>query len=63
MTRKESHRETGSQLPKRNVIPVSELMKQIEHLTGVRKRINEGYYDRPEVLAEIAEKLSRRLRH
>jgi hypothetical protein len=44
------------------VINVSELMKQIEIMSGIRARIRDGYYDQPEVLSEIAAQLSRRVK-
>ncbi len=47
--------------PKPAVVHVSEVMKQIEVLSSIRKRIREGYYDRPEILSQIAEQLSRRV--
>jgi hypothetical protein len=40
---------------------VNDLIKEIELLTGIRKRIRERYYDRPEVLAEIGERIRGRL--
>jgi hypothetical protein len=51
----------GNPAPEHNVIRVGELMKQIELLAGIRKRVQEGYYERPDVLEEIAEALTRRL--
>ncbi len=46
---------------KQAVIPVRELMKQVELMTGIRSRIRDGYYTRPEVLADIARQLRRRV--
>jgi hypothetical protein len=44
------------------VIHVSELMAQIKKLAGIRQRIQDHYYDQPEVLAQIAEQIGRRVR-
>jgi hypothetical protein len=46
----------------RTVIQLGDLKKQIELLTGVRERIKNGYYNRPDVLATIAIRLSQRLK-
>jgi hypothetical protein len=45
----------------KRAVPVRDLMKQVELVTGIRKRIREGYYTRPEVLADIARQLHRRV--
>lgn len=47
---------------RRAVVHVNELIKEIELLTGIRKRIREHYYDRPDVLVEISERIRRRLK-
>ena len=47
---------------KRVVVHVSEVKAQIELMSGIRKRISTGFYNRPDVLSEIAEQLSRRVR-
>jgi hypothetical protein len=47
---------------KRAVVHVSEVMRQIELMSGIRERIHSGYYSRPDVLSEIAEQLSRRVK-
>jgi hypothetical protein len=44
------------------VVHVSELMEQIERMAGIRQRIQDHYYDQPQVLAEIADRLSQRIR-
>ncbi|MFZ5432381.1 MAG: hypothetical protein ACOZB3_01280 [Calditrichota bacterium] len=44
------------------VVHVGELMKQIARLADIRRKVNEGYYDRPEVLADIAEEIHHRLK-
>jgi hypothetical protein len=46
---------------RRAVIHVSELMQQIERMSQIRKRVLEGYYNRPDILSEIAGQLSQRL--
>ena len=46
----------------RAVVHVNDLIKEIELLTGIRKRIRERYYDRPEVLVEIGERIRGRLK-
>lgn len=43
------------------VISVSDLMKQIEQLADVRRRVREGFYDRAEVLPRIARRIRERL--
>jgi hypothetical protein len=47
---------------RRAVVHVNDLIKEIELLTGIRKRIRERYYDRPEVLVEIGERIRGRLK-
>jgi hypothetical protein len=47
--------------PPRAVVHVNERLKEIELLTGIRKRIRERHYDHPEVLAEIGERIRERL--
>ena len=44
----------------RAVIHVSDLMRQIELMSGIRKRIREGYYNRSDILSEVADQLRRR---
>ena len=44
------------------VVRVGDLMKQITRLTDIRRKVQEGYYDRPEVLAEIADEIRFRLK-
>lgn len=46
---------------RRRTVGVHELIKEIELITGIRKRIREGYYDKPEIMAEIGDQLRRRL--
>jgi hypothetical protein len=48
---------------RRAVVQVSDLMKEIELIAGVRRRIRERYYERPEVLAEIGERIRERLKN
>lgn len=47
---------------RRAVVHVNELIKEIELITGIRKRIRERYYDRPDVLTEISERIRERLK-
>jgi hypothetical protein len=47
----------------RALIRAADLLKQVELLAGIRQRIHEGYYDQPEVLASIAEKIEHRLKY
>ncbi|MDD5088124.1 MAG: hypothetical protein PHI18_04935 [bacterium] len=42
---------------KSHVIPVSDLLKQIEQLADIRRRVRDGYYNRTEVLARIARRI------
>jgi hypothetical protein len=58
--KRDLHHNTGPSAAK-NVIHVGELMKQIELMSGIRKRIRDGYYDRPDVLFQIADQLRHRL--
>jgi hypothetical protein len=44
------------------VVHVSELMEQIERMAGIRKKIQDHFYDQPEILADIADRLGKRLR-
>jgi hypothetical protein len=46
----------------RAVVHVSDVMQQIELMSGIRKRIREGYYNRPDILSEIAQQLRRRVK-
>lgn len=39
------------------VAPVRAVIKRLEQITNVKRRISSGYYDRPEILAEIAARL------
>jgi hypothetical protein len=47
---------------RRAVVHVNELIKEIELITGIRKRIREHYYERPDVLVEIGERIRERLK-
>jgi hypothetical protein len=47
---------------RRAVVHVNELIREIELITGIRKRIRERYYERPEVLLEIGERMRERLK-
>jgi hypothetical protein len=47
---------------RRSVVSVNDLIKELELMTGIRKRIREKYYDRPEILAEIGEQIRQRLK-
>jgi hypothetical protein len=46
----------------RTVIQLADLKKQIELMAGVRHRIKSGYYDQPNVLTVIANRLSQRIK-
>lgn len=46
----------------RAVVHVSEVVRQIELMSGIRRRIREGYYNRTDILSEIAEQLRRRVK-
>jgi hypothetical protein len=46
----------------RTSVRAADLLKQVELLAGIRKRIREGFYDRPEVLAQIALRIEQRLK-
>jgi hypothetical protein len=59
--KRELHYDTRPTAP-RAVIQVSEVMRQIELMSGIRKRIREGYYNRPDILCEIAAQLHRRVK-
>lgn len=58
MSESEKHEPTREE---NRVIPLSELMKQIEQLADVRRRVREGFYDRAEVLPTIARRIRERL--
>ena len=47
---------------RRAVVHVNDLIKEIELMTGIRQRIRERYYDRPDVLAQIGERIRQRLK-
>jgi hypothetical protein len=49
--------------PPGGVIRVRDLMKRLERMAGARQRMEEGFYDAPQVLREIAEKLQHRLQN
>ncbi|HEY3295860.1 MAG TPA: hypothetical protein VGL38_10510 [bacterium] len=59
--KRDLHYDTGPTTA-RTVVHVSEVMRQIELMSGIRKRIREGYYNRPDILTEVAEQLSRRVK-
>jgi hypothetical protein len=47
---------------KGSVISVSDFMNYAVHLADVRDQARKGYYDRPEILRELAERLKKKLR-
>jgi hypothetical protein len=47
--------------PNRSLVPVRDLMLQVELVAGIRRRIRNGYYTRPDVLADIARQLRERI--
>ncbi|MBU0507732.1 hypothetical protein KKH27_02690 [bacterium] len=59
--RKSTHREESSSEP--NVVHVTDLLKQIERTAGIRRKVRNGFYDRPDILAEIARQIRSRLDH
>ena len=61
MSLKRDRKHNAGPTARQTVVYVSELMKQIEVMSGIRKKIRDGFYDRPEVLSEIATQLSRRV--
>jgi hypothetical protein len=44
------------------VISVADFMKYAVHLADVRDQARKGYYDRPDILHELAERLKKKLR-
>ena len=60
--KRDLNHDTRPTTAKRAIVHVSEVMRQIELMSGIRKRITSGYYSRPDVLSEIADQLSRRVK-
>lgn len=44
------------------IIEVGDLMIQIQRFADIRRKVRKGYYDRPEVLADVATEIRKRLK-
>jgi hypothetical protein len=59
---KDPRKERITPCGKGSVLSVSDFMNYAVHLADVRDQARQGYYDRPDVLRELAERLKKKLR-